>query len=303
MRESYIKDTTASRIFDVFNIMLMLLLIFIMVYPFWNQLVVSLNEGADGQKGGLYWWPRVFTLQNYIYILSSKNLLRAVGVSVLRVVVGTVTCLFFSGLVAYITTIKWFSAHRVLRVVFVLSMYFSGGLIPTYLWFMKLGLLETFSVYWIPGLINAYYMMLIASYISGLPDSLAESARLDGANETKIYIRIILPMCLPVMAALAIMCAVGHWNSWFDVMIYNPSGKWNTLQMLLRDILIKSEKLQELMKDATSGSGQVKAMAQRITTNSMRAATTMVVTLPIVFVYPYFQKYFIKGISVGAVKG
>ena len=297
------KNTVSSRIFDVCNVLFMLILLFVMVYPFWNQLVISLNDGIDAQRGGLYFWPRVFTLSNYDYILKSKGLLSALGWSVLRVVVGTVTHLVCSGFVAYITTVKFFSFHRVLSTMFMITMYISGGMIPVYLWFQKIGLLESFTVYWLPGLIGAYELMLIASYIEGLPEAVTESARIDGAREVTIFFRVVAPLCIPVFAALAVMVAVGHWNSWFDVMIYNASGKYDTLQMLLRDILIESNKIKELMQDATVGADAVKSQASRISTQSMRAATTMIVTIPIVCVYPFFQKYFVKGISIGAVKG
>lgn len=297
------KSTVSSRIFDAVNIIIMVLLIFVMVYPFWNQLVVSLNDGIDTQRGGLYFVPRMFTLNNYDYIIKSEGLSTAVMWSLLRVAVGTVTHLICSGFVAYLTTVKFFSFHRPLRAMFVISMYMSGGMIPVYLWFTKIGLLESFAVYWVPGLIGAYDMMLIASYIESLPDAVSESARIDGAREVTIFFQVVAPLCVPVFAALAVMTAVGHWNSWFDCMLYNSSGKFDTLQMLLRDILIESGKIRKLMQDATVGADAVKSQVARISTQSMRAATTMIVTIPIVCVYPFFQKYFVKGISIGAVKG
>ena len=302
-RTKLAKKTAASNIFDFCNVVLMLLLLFVMVYPFWNQLVISLNDGIDAQRGDLYFWPRVFTLSNYDYILKSKGLLSALGWSLLRVVVGTVTQLVCTGFVAYITTVKFFSFHRVLRTMFMITMYVSGGMIPIYLWYQKIGLLETFAVYWVPGLIAAYNMMIIASYIEGLPTAVTESARIDGAKEVTIFFRVVAPLCIPVFAALAVMVAVGHWNSWFDVMLYNASGNYDTLQMLLRDILIESDKIKELMQDSMVGADAVKSQASRISTQSMRAATTMIVTIPIVCVYPFFQRYFVKGISIGAVKG
>lgn len=300
---SYIKRTVPGTIFDIFNVLLMLALAFVMIYPFWNQLVISFNDGIDAQRGGLYFWPRVFTLGNYSYILKTAGMLESLGWSVARVVVGTVTKLVASGFLAYVTTVKYFSFHRPLRKMFLITMYVSGGMIPIYLWYMQIGLTETFTVYWLPGLLSAYEMMLIASYIEGLPDAMCESARIDGANEITIFVKIIMPLCVPVFAALGVMVAVGHWNSWFDVLIYNPSGDYDTLQIALRNILIQSDKVKKLMSDATVGSAAVKSAAARISTTSMRAATTMVVTIPIVCVYPFFQKYFVKGISIGAVKG
>lgn len=300
---SYIKRTVPGTVFDVINVILLLLLSFIMIYPFWNQLVISLNDGIDAQRGGLYFWPRIFTFGNYSYILKTSGMLSALGWSVARVVVGTLTKLVATGFLAYVTTVKFFSFHKPLRRLFLITMYVSGGMIPIYLWYMKIGLTESFTVYWLPTLLSAYEMMIIASYIEGLPEAMSESARIDGANEITIFVKIIMPLCIPVFAALGVMVAVGHWNSWFDVLIYNPSGEYDTLQISLRNILIESDKIKKLMQDATAGSAAAKSAASRISTTSMRAATTMIVTIPIVCVYPFFQKYFVKGISIGAVKG
>ena len=299
---SYIKRTVPGTVFDVINVVLLLVLSFIMIYPFWNQLVISLNDGIDAQRGGLYFWPRIFTFGNYSYILKTSGMLSALGWSVARVVVGTLTKLVATGFLAYVTTVKFFSFHKPLRRLFLITMYVSGGMIPIYLWYMRIGLTESFTVYWLPTLLSAYEMMIIASYIEGLPEAMSESARIDGANEITIFVKIIMPLCIPVFAALGVMVAVGHWNSWFDVLIYNPSGEYDTLQISLRNILIESDKIKKLMQDATAGSAAAKSAASRISTTSMRAATTMIVTIPIAL-DRVFQKYFVKGISIGAVKG
>lgn len=297
MKAPYIKDNIAGRIFDVVNVLLMLLLAFVMIYPLWNQFIISLNQGTDTIRGGLYFWPREFTLDNYKYMLTKSSIGRGALISVLRVVVGTFTTLFFSGLLAYITTVRWFSGRRFTRLVFLITMYFGGGMIPTYLLYSKLGLLNTFTVYWLPGLFSAYYMLLISSYIQNLPEALAESARIDGCNEIMIYIRIIMPLCIPVFAAVAVFSAVGHWNSWFDVILYNSSGKWDTLQVYLRRILLDVEQVNKLHNDQLQ-----MAEMRKLTTQSVRAAITMVVTIPIIIVYPFLQKYFVTGITIGAVK-
>lgn len=297
-KKSKIKTSTGSKIFDVFNTLFMLAFAFVMIYPFWNQLVISLNEGSDTVRGGLSFWPRMFTLGNYAYIFQRSNIVRGALISVLRALVGTASCILCTGLLAYVTTIQHFAGRRFMRLIYVITMYFGGGLIPTYLLYTQLGLTETFTVYWLPGLFSAYYMILLASFMSGIPDSLAESARLDGATELKIYFRVILPLCKPVIAAIAVMLAVTHWNSWFDIMLYNSSGNWDTLQVYLRKILLESEQAAKLLNDQK----QYEAM-RNLTTTSIRAAATMIVTIPIVCVYPFFQKYFVGGMTIGAVKG
>ena len=226
------------------------------------------------------------------------NLPKGVFMSVARCVVGTVTSILCTGLLGYIVTIKYFVGRKFMRILFLITMYFGGGMIPTYLLYVNLGLIESFTVYWLPALLSAYNMILISNFIEGLPESLPESARIDGANELTIYFKVILPLCKPVIAALAIMIAVGHWNSWWDVYIYNPSGAFDTLQMYLRKILLDAEAASKLMND------QKKYEAMRnLTPGSVRAATTMIVTIPILCVYPFFQKYFVGGITIGAVKG
>ena len=294
----HIKQSTASKVFDVFNVTLMLVFAFLWIYPFWNQLVIAFNEGADTALGGLTFWPREFTLENFSYILNEDGLLRGTIMSLLRVVVGTACPLFLTGLLAYVTTVPSFAGRNFVRFFFVVTMYVGGGMIPTYLLFTAIGLVESFWVYVIPGLFGAYNMILISSFMYGLPDSLAESARLDGANELTIYFRIILPLCKPVLAALAIQMAVGHWNAWFDVMLYNASGNFDTLQVYLRRILIESDMASRLQSDQR----KMEAL-KSLTPASVKAATTMIVTIPIICVYPFFQKYFVGGITIGAVKG
>ncbi|WP_372629299.1 carbohydrate ABC transporter permease [Cohnella sp.] len=297
MKAAYVKNSVGGRIFDLFNVVTLVLLAFVMLYPFWNQLIISFNVGIDTSRGGLYFWPREFTLDNYVYMFNKGGLGKGALISVLRVVVGTVTTLFCSGLLAYITTVRWYSGRRFTRFVFLITMYFSGGLVPTYLLMNQLNLVETFTIYWLPGLFSAYYMLLISSYMYNLPDALSESARMDGCGELRIYVQIIAPLCLPVFAAVAVFSAVGHWNSWFDVMLYNSSGNWDTLQVYLRKILLDIEQISKLMNDQQ----QMEEM-RKLTPVSIRASTTILVTLPIVAAYPFMQKYFIGGITIGAVK-
>lgn len=301
-RPAYLKRTTSGVLFDVLNTFLMLLLIFIMLYPFWNQFILSLSDGNDAKAGGLYWWPRIFTFVNYVYVFTEINgLVRSVAISVLRVLVGVVTQLFCSGILAYVTTVRNFSGRRAVRFFMVISMYIPVGLIPAYVLYSTLGLTNSFNVYWVPGMISVWNMMMIASYMQDQPEALVESARLDGARELTIYMKIMFPICVPVFAALAVFSAVGHWNSWFDVMVYNGNslGKWDTLQMKLREILI----LNTATSNILDSNKQRQLLERTVSSRTVQAAVTMIVTIPIVCVYPFLQKYFIAGISVGAVKG
>lgn len=297
MERRYIKESLGSKIFDVFNIIFMILLMVVMLYPFLNQLAISLNDSTDAIRGGIYIWPREFSLQSYKYIFQNENLIKAAFISVLRVVVGTSTCVISTALLAYIVTIKGFSGRKFIRRLFVITMYFSGGLVPFYLLMVKLHMIDTFTVYWLPTLFSPYYMLLIAAYIQDIPYALSESARIDGAGELRIFFQIILPICIPVIAAVCVFVGVGHWNSWFDTMIYNPSGDWNTLQVYLKRMLLEVQALENISDQQMAN----KEFAS-LTAKTVRAAATMIVTIPIAMIYPFLQKYFVSGITIGAVK-
>ena len=240
------RQSLAENIFDAFNVLIILLLSFTMVYPFINQLAVSFNEGADAARGGIYFYPRKFTLENYEYLLRDSNLGRSALISILRITVATTLCLLCTGLLSYVVTVRNFSGRRFMRLIFLITMYFGGGLIPFYLLIVKLRLLETFTVYWLPALVSPYYMLIISSYMQNLPESLSESARLDGASKMVIFLKVIFPVSIPVFASVAIFCAVSHWNSWFDVLLYNPSGRFDTLQVILRKLLLEVEMIRNL---------------------------------------------------------
>lgn len=296
--DHFLKPTLGSRIFDIGNVVFMAILGFLMIYPFINLLAISLNEGTDAARGGIYLYPREFSLSAYELLFQNKKMLNGLMWSVLRVIVGTTTSLFATGLLAYIVNIRHFSGRKPLRIIFLLTMYFSGGFFPVYLMMIELGLINSFHVYWLPSLINAYFMLLIASYIQNQPEALFESARIDGAGELRIYWRIVIPISLPVFAAISVYSAVNHWNSWFDVILYNPSGKFDTLQVYLRRLLLELEGIQQIRDQQL-----LYNKFRDLTPLTLRAATTIVVTLPILFVYPFLQKYFIGGIMLGSVKG
>lgn len=297
-KAAYLKRTKGGTIFDTFNFIIMSLFTICMLYPFINTLALSFNDGIDAVLGGIYLWPRKFSLLNYKFVLSNKDLLKGFVVSVMRVAIGTCTGVLGSAMLGYIVSCRHFYGRKFMRTIFIITMYFGGGLIPTYLLMIRLGLMNTFSVYWIPSIFSAYYMLLTSSYIQNLPESLFESARIDGASELRVFSQIVLPLCTPMLACIAVYIGVSQWNSWFDVSLYSKNGTWDNLQIILYRLLNQATAMQKMME--TMRNAEKMKTIQPLT---VRAATTMVVIMPILFIYPFFQKYFVSGITIGAVKG
>lgn len=290
------RRTKGDMIFDTINTIFMVIFTIIILYPLLNMVAVSFNDGLDALKGGIYLWPRIFTTKNYSTVLSMKNMGNAVRTSVLRTVIGTLSATFVTALLAYILSRKDFLFKKSLSLLYVVTMYVNGGLIPVFLVYKSLGLTNNFLVYVLPGMVPAFSMLVLRTYMNGLPDSLAESAMIDGAGHFTIFFRIILPLCMPVIATVALFTAVGQWNSWFDVMIYNRmSDNLTTLQYELMKLLssVTNQKSNsEVMKNATG----------TVTPTSVRAAATVVTSLPIIILYPFLQRYFVAGLTIGGVK-
>jgi putative aldouronate transport system permease protein len=294
----YIKQTPAGRTFDAVNAAVIALLMFVMIYPFWNVVVYAFNDGADAVLGRLYFWPRKFSLANLEYVFRNRDLLRGAGVSVMRVLVGTTLGVACNALLGYIVSCRTFYGRRFMRLLFIVTMYFTGGLIPTYLLMLKLGLDNTFAVYILPNLFSCYYMLLTSSYIQGIPDSLFESARIDGAGELRTFWKIAVPLTVPMLACIAIFIGVNQWNSWFDVLLYSGNKRWDNLQIILYRLLAQATALAEIQNQQ-----QLYSSMRTLQPQTVRAATTLVVVVPILFIYPFFQRYFVGGITLGAVKG
>lgn len=298
MKRIYYKHTVASRIFTVVNAILLALITFLMIYPFVNQLAISLNDGADAARGGIFLFPRKFSFEAYEYVFQNEALLHGAWISVLRVIVGLVTGLLCTSLLAYIVTVRYFSGRKLIRILFIVTMYFTGGLVPFYILILKLRLNNTFAVYWLPQIISVYNMLIIASYMQDIPEAVSESARIDGAGELRIFFSIMIPMSLPVLACIAVFIGVFQWNSWFDVQLFITRRELENMQIILNRLLNEMQNTQDIMN--------AQLMYQKfmnISSVTVRAATTMVVTIPIVLIYPFFQKYFVGGLTIGAVKG
>ncbi len=301
-KKSYMKKSFPDKIFDVCNYSMMVLLMIIMVYPFWNTIVVSLNEAIDGIKGNLYFWPRIFTFNNYKNLFETNTLVNAFFVSVSKTFLVTVLNVFFSSLTAYILSRRDFVLKKVMTIFLVATMYVDAGLIPQYFNYRDLGLINNYMVYIVPALIGAFNVIVIRTFIYGLPESLAESARIDGAGDFRIYFQIIIPLCKPVLATVALWVAVGSWNSWFDTYIFASSKQYlSTLQYEMMKLLSSAMIQSGAINPGIAATGGTSAVT--VTPNSVRAAITIVAALPIIFIYPFLQKYFVAGLFVGGVKG
>lgn len=291
------KPKSAANItFVTFNTIILTLFCVVTLYPILNTLAVSFNEAVDTLTGGITLYPRKFSLENYKTVFRTQSLMTGAYISVLRTVLATVIHMLTTSLIAYVLTRKEFLFNKQVSLFYVLSMYVSGGMIPTMLLFKSMGLTNNFWVYIIPGMVSAFNMIVIRTYMNGLPDSLVESAQVDGAGHLRIFLRIILPLCKPVLATIALFIAVGQWNSWFDVMLYN-SGRpeLTTLQYELMKLL--SAVSQQAGDPATA-----KHAANMVTPESVRAAATIVTAFPIVCLYPFLQRYFVTGLTIGGVK-
>ncbi len=290
------KSSTADIAFTVFNSIFMILFVVITLYPVINTLAISLNDGTDALKGGIYLLPIKFTFKNYTTVLQKNNLITGAFITVARTIIGTVTALVMNAILAFIVSRPRFMFRKQLSLFWVITMYVNGGLIPTFILFKNLGLTNSFWVYIVPGMISAFNMLVIRTYMNGLPDSLVESAQLDGAGYTTIFIKIISPLCKPVYATVALFVAVGQWNSWFDAMLYNRmSGEYTTLQY----------ELMKLLSSVTSTGATAETMKNAVgavTPASVRAAATIITMLPIICIYPFLQKYFVTGLTLGGVK-
>ncbi|ANA79047.1 binding-protein-dependent transport systems inner membrane component [Paenibacillus vortex V453] len=277
------------------------LLAFVTFYPFWNGLVISFNSGSDTAMGGVTFWPRDFTLENYGIVFQDTRLLNGFKISVLRTVIGTISSILVTSIFAYGMTKSELIGRKYYMIMCIITMYFGGGLIPTFMLVRGLGLMDSFWVFIIPGLVSVWNMIIFRTFFNGLPNGLEESAKIDGCGNWGIFFKIILPLSGPVIATLSLFTAVSHWNEWFLPSIYINNENLLPIQTMLRQIL-NSNIMSEQMSNLDSASQAVLSRMQSVTSKSLSMATMMVATLPIIMVYPFVQKHFVKGVLVGSLK-
>ncbi len=291
-----VRKPISDIVFQVFVVVFLSVFVVVTLYPVLNTVALSFNDGIDAVRGGIYLWPRKFSMKNYNTVFAMQNIWVGARITVLRTVVATVTSLFANALLAFVVSRKRFLFKSQLSLFWVITMYVNGGMIPTFMLYKNLGLVGTFHVYWVPGMISAFNMLVMRTYMEGIPESLEESAQLDGAGYWTVFKDIISPLCKPVYATVALFIAVWQWNSWFDAMLYNRmKTEYTTLQYELMKLL--SSVMQQ------SGSAEnAKNGANTITPVTIRAAVTVATMLPIVMLYPFLQRYFVTGLTIGGVK-
>jgi putative aldouronate transport system permease protein len=305
-RPSTIKKSPAYIAGQSVNYFLLALLAVTTLFPFWYCLVLSFNSGLDALKGGIYFAPRAFTFENYAKAFTNPLIYSAFAISVSRTLLSIVLSCFFTALMAYALTKRDLPGRSVIIFYFYFTTLFSGGLIPTYIMYRQVGLLNNFWVYVVPGVYSFFNAIVLRTFFYTIPDSLQESARLDGCTELGIFFKIILPLSIPAMATIALFVGVGNWNDWFTGAYFVPRR---------RDLYPAATLLNDLMQQAvfensmtsTGGRAQVNealmsANARNTTPESLKMAFLIILTLPIMCIYPFLQKYFVKGVMIGSIK-
>ena len=295
----YGKASTGRKVFNAFNILFMIILMILTLYPFLYVLFASLSEPLKlYSHTGLLLHPLGFSLKGYSFVLNYRAIWNGYAVTLFLATVGTACTLVASLLFAYVLSKKDSMLHGFFTFTAVFTMYFNGGMVPTYLIVKNVGLLDSVWSLIIPGLISTYYVIILRTSLTGVPKEMIESAELDGANEMVTLVRILLPLIMPTIAAISLFIVVGYWNSWTNALLYIQDNKKMPLQMVLRQIVVNNDVSAAAGTGASNRSGEDQA-----TRMLLKYATIMVSVIPIICVYPFLQKYFTKGVMVGALKG
>ncbi|MGG4142533.1 carbohydrate ABC transporter permease [Paenibacillus algorifonticola] len=290
------RKTKGEAVFDFFNGFGMLLVCFATLYPIWYVLVNAFNEGQDGMRGGIYWWPRVFSVESFEAVFQSAGIMTAMGITVAKTLLGVLLHVFFTAMVAYAFSRRGLIGGKIYILIGTVTLFFGGGLIPTYLLIRDLHLLDHFLVYIIPAMFSFFDLIIFMTFFREIPDGLEEAAKIDGANDWGIFLKVVLPVSLPVIATIALFHGVYQWNDYFAGVIYMNNMDLQPIQTYLYRVVAQSSSNQ--MVAAIPG-----GVGKTVTSQSIKLATMVVTTLPIVLVYPFLQKYFVKGMMIGSIKG
>lgn len=281
----------------------------VILYPFLNALAISLNEADDTIRGGIGLWPRVPTVDSYRQILTDPRILQAYWITISRTAIGVVAGLFCTSIISFGLAHKNLVGRRFYSLFCLVPMYFAGGIIPYYMLLRNMGLLNTFAVYIVPSLIGLFNIILMRTFFQEIPEALEESAQLDGANYLTIFLRIIVPVSTPIIATIALFIGVGHWNDWFAGTFFVTKADLKPMQNILLNIIndaAYAERIAALTGGAGGGAASAMgniARGRNVNVRSITMATMFVTVAPVLVVYPFLQRFFIKGIMVGSIKG
>ena len=294
------KRSFGEKCLDIVIVAIMLFLCAIMLYPYLNQLAIALNEGADSMNGGITIFPRKPTWSNFEAILDDKSIIRGMGVTVFSAITSTLVTLIVCVGAAYGIKKKDLPYRNAIIKYLMLPSYITAGVIPVLILYSKIGFINNILVYIFPGAFLFYYVIIIRSFLEGIPNVLEEAAYIDGANEVQILFKVILPLAKPILATIALWKLVAVWNDWTTTLYYTYTDeKLHSLQFVIMQMIKRNQQIAQMTTEAQMTGTAVRA---RPTTESLNAAAVIVSTLPIVMTYPFLQKYFIKGVTVGAVK-
>lgn len=294
-----VKSSFSEKLIQAIIYFILIALCLAIVLPCLNIVALSFNDGKDAAKGGIYFWTREFTLDNYLEVFRDGSIMKAYTITIARTIIGTISSLLVTTFAAFSLKEEELPGRKLLTILITFTMLFSGGMIPTYIQFNKLGLVDNFWVYVVPSLVSVTYLLMIRTFFETIPASLEESAKLDGCGYFGIYLKIIMPLSKPVLAVVGLYTAVNHWNDWFSGAFYmRSSDKW-PVQTVLQQMLSKAMATKEI----TSVTQAISQNNANVTSDSLKMAAVVVTTVPILCVYPFIQKYFAKGAMIGAVKG
>jgi len=296
----FYKTSTSEKLFKFINYALIVALCLSIILPFLNITALAFNPGRDAERGGIYFWPRIWSLENFEKVFESSNIATAFGISIFRTVVGTVASVFLTAMAAYALKSKTIPGGKFLTMLVFFTMLFGGGIIPYYMLLKSLYLTNNIWVYVIPGLYSAWNLIIFRTFFQQIHVSLEESARIDGYNDFTIFTRIILPLSRPVLAVIALFNAVGHWNDWFTGAFYVRSANLRPLTTLMQEMLMSAEAMRETLEQAAGSYHLIDRI--QVTGNSLKMAMIIVVVTPIIMIYPFVQRYFAKGIMIGSMK-
>ena len=289
-----VSRTNGEKCFDLFNIYLMIFICFMMVYPFWYQICMSLSDPSRVLIEDTFFWPAGFSTASYKAVLTSFYMGSGFTNSLFVTVIGTLLGVFFTTLTAYSISKKTLPGKSVITFIIVFTMLFGGGMIPLYFVVRNTGLINSLWALIIPTMINPFNVVIMRNFFTNMPGEIEESAKIDGASDYLIFFRLIIPLSLPVIATVSLWVAVSHWNDFFHCLLYINDRKKYVLQMILREI-INSTKGDTLLR--------MEGSTMDVMPDTIKAASIIVVTVPILLVFPFLQRYFVKGIIMGSLKG